>query len=72
MLEFQKAGVRLGDTLEKVMEVQYAKDGTVQSNQMAAYNKHLALTDKFVSLMESLYVMEIGRTETKKRKISSW
>lgn len=66
LLEFQKAGVRLGDTLEKVMEVQYAKDGTVQSNQMAAYNKHLALTDKFVSLMESLYVMEIGRTETKK------
>lgn len=70
LLEFQKAGVRLGDTLEKVMEVQYAKDGTVQSNQMAAYNKHLALTDKFVSLMESLYVMEIGRTETKKGKLA--
>lgn len=70
LLEFQKAGVRLGDTLEKVMEVQYDKDGTVQSNQMAAYNKHLALTDKFVSLMESLYVMEIGRTETKKGKLA--
>ena len=70
LLEFQKAGVRLGDTLEKVMEVQYAKDGTLQSNQMAAYNKHLALTDKFVSLMESLYVMEIGRTETSKGKLA--
>jgi hypothetical protein len=70
LLEFQKAGVRLGDALEKVMEVQYAKDGTVQSNQMAAYNKHLALTDKFVSLMESLYVMEIGKTKTTKGKLA--
>lgn len=66
LLEFQKAGVRLGDTLEKVMEVQYAKDGTLQSDQMVTYNNHLALTDKFVGLIESLYVMEIGRTETSK------
>ena len=70
LLKFQKAGIGLGEALEKVMEVQYAKDGTVHSNQMAAYNKHLALTDKFVSLMESLYVMEIGRTETSKGKLA--
>lgn len=70
LLKFQKAGIGLGDALEKVMEVQYAKDGTLQSNQMAAYNKHLALTDKFVSLMESLYVMEIGRTKTSKGKLA--
>lgn len=66
LLRFQKAGIGLGGALEKVMEVQYAKDGTLHSEQMVAYNKHLALTDKFVGLMESLYVMEIGQTKTSK------
>lgn len=61
---FQQAGIKLGDTLEKAMENQYNNSGVLHSEQMAAYNKHLALTDKFVSLMESLYVMEIGKTET--------
>ena len=32
LLKFQKAGIGLGEALEKVMEVQYAKDGTVHKH----------------------------------------
>ena len=67
---FQQAGIKLGDAIEKSMEAQYGKDGTVNSEQMSVYNKHLSLSDKFVGLMESLYVMEIGRTETSKGKLA--
>ncbi|KXT71337.1 hypothetical protein [Streptococcus cristatus] len=63
---FQQAGLKMGDTTTEAMDKEYQKNGNLNSEQMSKYSAYVDLSDKFVGLMESLYMLEIGTVRTTK------
>ncbi|WP_295504581.1 hypothetical protein [uncultured Streptococcus sp.] len=61
---FQQAGIKLGDTTMEAMELERQTNGDLNSKQMSEYSGYLDLSDKFVGLMETLYMLGIGTVRT--------